>query len=329
MWVDRPSCRAKGAKRNFRSSGNTVCKFCFLTQYNLSTMYMHCMELMISFYIFLKFHILFQIWIFISALVTITSVVVYLLNSDEHFRIPREGLPILSYNLTFEEVEVNHKYLVLKTTTREPIKSALEQFTNVLLLLELILKFAITHQKKSFVCSIQNVLELLAGISVFFVVYLDRHGAEFMDEPVMDDLLVVIGILQGLRVIRVLRLVESSPGMKVLKLSLKESWREFALLVMVLMSFSLIFGSTMYWIELDHPDTFPDIFVSIWWALITMTTVGYGDFYPKTTGGYCIAILAAVFGLLLLAMPITILASNFNAFYNCYNYRRRHLLSRK
>lgn len=271
---------------------------------------------------------MFQIWIFISALVTITSVVVYLLNSDEQFRIPREDLPVLPYNLTYEEAILNHKYLVLIKTTREPTKSALEQFTNVLLLLELILKFAITHQKKSFVCSLQNVLELLTGISVFFVVYLDRNGAEFMDDPVLEDILVVIGILQGLRVIRVLRLVESTPGMKVLKLSLKESWREFALLVMVLTSFSLIFGSTMYWIELDHPDTFPNIFVSIWWALITMTTIGYGDFYPKTAGGYCIASLAAVFGLMLLAMPITILASNFNAFYNCYNYRRRHLLSR-
>lgn len=273
---------------------------------------------------------MFQIWIFISALVTITSVVVYLLNSDEQFRIPREDLPVLSNNLTYmyEEAIVNHKYLVLIKTTREPTKSALEQFTNVLLLLELILKFAITHQKKSFVCSLQNVLELLTGISVFFVVYLDRNGAEFMDDPVLEDILVVIGILQGLRVIRVLRLVESTPGMKVLKLSLKESWREFALLVMVLTSFSLIFGSTMYWIELDHPDTFPNIFVSIWWALITMTTIGYGDFYPKTAGGYCIASLAAVFGLMLLAMPITILASNFNAFYNCYNYRRRHLLSK-
>lgn len=224
---------------------------------------------------------MFQIWIFISALVTITSVVVYLLNSDEQFRIPREDLPVLPYNLTYEEAIVNHKYLVLIKTAREPTKSALEQLTNVFLLLELILKFAITHQKKSFVCSLQNVLELLTGISVFFVVYLDRNGAEFMDDPVLEDILVVIGILQGLRVIRVLRLVESTPGMKVLKLSLKESWREFALLVMVLTSFSLIFGSTMYWIELDHPDTFPNIFVSIWWALITMTTIGYGDFTPK------------------------------------------------
>lgn len=196
-------------------------------------------------------------------------------------------------------------------------------------MLELVLNFVITHQKMKFLCNFQNILEVLAGVAAFCIHYFDTNGSKMIDNDNFDDILTIIGILQGLRVIRVLRLVESTPGMKVLKLSLCESWREFTLLIMVLTSFSLIFGSTIFWTELEQPDTFPNIFVSIWWALVTMTTVGYGDFYPKTTGGYFVAIFAAVFGLLLLAMPITILASNFNAFYNCYNYRKRHLLSTK
>lgn len=252
-----------------------------------------------------------------------------MLNSDKNFRIPREDLRVLPHNLTFDQIIENQKLLDLILTTREPVKSAIEILTNTLLMLELVLNFVITHQKMKFLCNFQNILEVLAGVAAFCIHYFDTNGSKMINNDNFDDILTIIGILQSLRVIRVLRLVESTPGMKVLKLSLCESWREFALLIMVLTSFSLIFGSTIFWTELDHPDTFPNIFVSIWWALVTMTTVGYGDFYPKTTGGYFVAIFAAVFGLLLLAMPITILASNFNAFYNCYNYRKRHLLSRK
>ncbi|XP_061164777.1 potassium voltage-gated channel protein Shaw-like [Saccostrea echinata] len=269
-----------------------------------------------------------RVWLFISALVTITSVVVYLLNSDQHFRVSREGLPVLPYNLTYNMIVKNKKYLVFITTTREYVKSILEFFTNTFLLLELLVIFVITHQKRRFLLSLQNILNIATGLAVYVAWYIDVYSISTWENEHLDNFLIALGVFQSLRVIRFLRLVEFTPEMKILKLSLHESWREFVLLLMVLTAFSLIFGSIMFWVELDNPDTFPTVFISIWWAIITMTTVGYGDFYPKTVEGYCVAIVAAIFGLLLLAMPITILASNFNTFYNCYKYRKRHVLSK-
>ncbi|XP_062584641.1 potassium voltage-gated channel subfamily C member 3-like [Saccostrea cucullata] len=266
-----------------------------------------------------------RVWLFISALVTITSVVVYLLNSDPKFRIPREGLSLLPYNLTYDMIIENEKLLFFITTTREHVKSVLEFLTNTFLLLELLVLFIITHHKRRFLLSLQNLLNFVTGLAVYVAMYIDIYSIYELGNEHFDNFMIALGVFQSLRVIRFLRLVESTPEMKILKLSLHESWREFVLLLMVLTAFSLIFGSIMFWMELDNPDTFPSIFISIWWAIITMTTVGYGDFYPKTPEGYCVAIVAAIFGLLLLAMPITILASNFNSFYNCYKYRKRHV----
>jgi hypothetical protein len=113
--------------------------------------------------------------------------------------------------------------------------------------------------------------------------------------------------------------------MKMLKLSLLKSKNEILLFITVLTSFAFIFGSCVYWAEFLNPDTYPNIFIGIWWAFVTMTTVGYGDFYPKTTSGYVVGVLTSMFGMVLLAMPIATIASNFSKIYDCYIYRKIHL----
>jgi hypothetical protein len=133
----------------------------------------------------------------------------------------------------------------------------------------------------------------------------------------------VSGFMMSLRFLKLLRLAENTSEMKILKLCFQKSWKIITLLVMVFTIFSVIFGSAMFWAEFNNVDTFPNVFISIWWAVVTITTVGYGDHYPKTPVGYIIASLTALFGLLLLAMPIAALSSNFSTFYNCYSYQQR------
>jgi len=59
-----------------------------------------------------------------------------------------------------------------------------------------------------------------------------------------------------------------------------------------------------------------------WWALITMTTVGYGDFYPQSTGGRIIGVLCAWTGLIFTALPVAIIGSNFSIYWEHNNIRK-------
>jgi voltage-gated potassium channel len=74
----------------------------------------------------------------------------------------------------------------------------------------------------------------------------------------------------------------------------------------------LLSSTVIYIVEHDHqPGTFSSIPAAMWWAAITLTTVGYGDVYPVSPLGKFFAILLAFFGIGLFALPASILASGF------------------
>jgi voltage-gated potassium channel Kch len=188
---------------------------------------------------------------------------------------------------------------------------------------DLLLRFSISHNKKQFCKKLQNILEFLIEIIIFSYT-ITEHLIDYKDavDAVSYDMSTWLQILYSLRIFRI---IETSSEMKRLKLPLLKSKKEILLFITVLSSFAFIFGSWIYWAEFLNPDTYPNIFIGIWWAFITMTTVGYGDFYPKTTPGYVIGVLTSTCGLLLLAMPITMVSSNFIKIYYCYNFRKIHL----
>lgn len=71
--------------------------------------------------------------------------------------------------------------------------------------------------------------------------------------------------------------------------------------------------------------------VGYWWAVVTMTTVGYGDYYPESTWGYIIGFMCAITGVILTALPVAVIGSNFNVYWE-HNKKRKQraaLLSQK
>ena len=150
----------------------------------------------------------------------------------------------------------------------------------------------------------------------------------FIRQPMaLLDLFVVLATLSPffvsdasiLRIVRLLRLAalakfgRFSRALRELGLALME--RRYELLVtMALACILLLFGATaLFWAERDvQPEAFGSIPRALWWAIITLTTVGYGDVSPITPIGKFLASLVALSGIGLVAMPTGIMASAFS-----------------
>ena len=136
----------------------------------------------------------------------------------------------------------------------------------------------------------------------------------------MMELVNVQQAVQALRIMRIARifkLARHSAGLQTLTSALKSSFKELGLLLMYMGVGVFLFSALGYTLEQSHPETmFTSIPQSFWWAVITMTTVGYGDIYPKTTLGRCNAAVSFLCGVIAIALPIHPIINNFVIFYN-------------
>lgn len=120
--------------------------------------------------------------------------------------------------------------------------------------------------------------------------------------------LLVIRILRLLRVFRVLKLVQYVGESNYLQRALWASRRKIVVFLLSVFLLMIIFGSVMYIVE-GPENGFTSIPRSIYWAIVTMTTVGYGDISPQTNMGQAIASLVMILGYGIIAIPTGIVTS--------------------
>ncbi len=155
------------------------------------------------------------------------------------------------------------------------------------------------RKRFKFATSFYGVVDLLAFLP-FYIPYF----------VVMD--LRILRILRLFRLLRIFKLGRVSRSMRMIAQVLKETRTE---LFVTLFSCTvlIIFSSTlMYYIENDaQPEKFQNIGNSVWWAVATLTTVGYGDIYPITPIGKLLGAITAIIGIGFVALPSGIISSAF------------------
>lgn len=123
-------------------------------------------------------------------------------------------------------------------------------------------------------------------------------------------------VLRFFRIFRILRLAKlgrTTRAWDAIRDAIRERKHEFGVVLGVVGLTLLISSSLLYWAEADaQPDKFGSIPRALWWSIITLTTVGYGDVYPVTTLGRFFAAVIALAGVMVIAIPTGIFAASFS-----------------
>ncbi|XP_023647306.1 potassium voltage-gated channel subfamily A member 5 isoform X2 [Paramormyrops kingsleyae] len=184
---------------------------------------------------------------------------------------------------------------------------------------ELFVRFFACPSKSEFSKTIMNIIDIMSIMPYFITVgteLAEQQGQEHNNgQQAMS--LAILRVIRLVRVFRIFKLSRHSKGLQILGQTLKASMRELGLLIFFLFIGVILFSSAVYFAEADEPEShFSSIPDAFWWAVVTMTTVGYGDMRPVTVGGKIVGSLCAIAGVLTIALPVPVIVSNFNYFYH-------------
>lgn len=190
-------------------------------------------------------------------------------------------------------------------------------------LLEILVRFTFAYNKKIFCKSALNIVEVIC-ICAHFISLVEHSisvdGDEFHELSV--SLIFILRSLRIMRVARIFKLFRHMTGFKVLIYTIVVSIYELLLIISFLFAGVLIFASIIHYAE---EQTFPNIPFAIWWALVTMTTVGYGDVTPSSSLGYFIGAMCVVAGILVIAFTVPVVVNNFTLYYAVCKSRQARL----
>ena len=167
-----------------------------------------------------------------------------------------------------------------------------ETITVAIFTIEYIIRVYTAQKRLSYIFSFYGIIDLVAIVPFYLSLYIDLRTIKIF------------------RLIRLFKLTRYSKTLDRFKSALWKAKDEFILFFVLTIIMFYLSSVGIYYFEHDiQPEHFSSIFSSMWWAVATLTTVGYGDVYPVTTGGKIFTSIILLIGLGIVSVPAGIIAS--------------------
>lgn len=172
----------------------------------------------------------------------------------------------------------------------------LEWIFTILFSIEYVIRILSVRKKHKYIFSFYGIVDFLATIPSYLSILIPSA-----------QVLLIIRVLRILRVFRVLKLAQYLSEAQYLTTALKASQRKISVFLFAVVNLVILTGSLMYVIE-GAENGFTSIPKSIYWAIVTLTTVGYGDITPITDLGQFLAAIIMIMGYSIIAVPTGIVS---------------------
>jgi len=172
----------------------------------------------------------------------------------------------------------------------------LEIFTVLIFTIEYVLRIAVADKKLHYIFSFYGIIDILAILPFYLSTGIDLRS---------------VRVFRLFRLFRAFKLLQFSEAAIRLGKAFKNVKNEFIVFFIAAMFVLYISAVGIYYFENEaQPEAFKSIFHCLWWAVATLTTVGYGDIYPITAGGKIFSSIIVFIGLGIVAVPTGLIASS-------------------
>ncbi|WP_075603419.1 ion transporter [Saccharicrinis aurantiacus] len=200
--------------------------------------------------------------------------------------------------ITFSIIVVMLESIPGKSVNFYAVLNEVEWIVGLIFIGEYLVRLIVSPKPLKYALSFYGVIDLLAILpTVLVFVYTDSHA------------LLVLRSLRLLRVFRVLKLTRYIKEAAVIYSALKSSSRKIGVFLFAIVIIVTILGTLMYLIEGNADSGFISIPISIYWAIVTLTTVGYGDIAPVTALGQFVSSFIMILGYAIIAVPTGIVTA--------------------
>jgi len=174
----------------------------------------------------------------------------------------------------------------------------IEWAITILFSFEFLARIACVAKPIRYVWSFYGIVDLLALLPTYLGLFIDG-----------THVLATIRTLRLLRVFRIFKMGQHVAEANLLTTALRRTWPKITVFLSVIFCAIVILGTVMYLIERGEESGFDSIPSSIYWAIVTMTTVGYGDIAPQTITGKTLAAVIMLFGYAIIIVPTGIFSA--------------------